>query len=153
MLDTAWTPSFIGTRKIDPAGSGNNSEMGTADRLGLEHRLAVYGTLAPGRSNAHVLYELSGTWTQGSIRGHLHERGWGIYPGVVLDDSGPEVAVHVFASRDLPAHWQRLDEFEGSGYRRVSVSVSGVTGEVAAYVYTLVDDPARGTAKPPLPRA
>jgi gamma-glutamylcyclotransferase (GGCT)/AIG2-like uncharacterized protein YtfP len=127
--------------------------MSTADGLGLEHRLATYGTLAPGRPNAHVLDELSGTWLRGSIRGHLHERGWGAvdgYPGIVLDDSGPEVAVHVFASRDLPAHWQRLDEFEGSGYRRVPVSVSGDTGEVTAYVYTLADDSARGHAEPSL---
>ena len=127
--------------------------MSTADRLGLEHRLATYGTLAPGRPNARLLDELSGTWTRGSIRGHLHERGWGAadgYPGIVLDDSGPEVGVHVFVSRDLPAHWQRLDEFEGSGYRRVPVSVSGDTGEMAAYVYALADDSAQGPAEPPL---
>lgn len=126
--------------------------MSTADRLGLEHRLATYGTLAPGRSNAHVLEEITGTWTRGSIRGHLHERGWRIYPGVVLDGSGPEVAVHVFASWELPAHWQRLDEFEGPGYRRVPVSVTSDAGEVAAYVYALVDDPARGPAEPPRSR-
>ncbi|OBC13429.1 hypothetical protein A5784_31680 [Mycobacterium sp. 852013-50091_SCH5140682] len=118
--------------------------MSAAD-LGPEHRLATYGTLSPGRSNAHVLEELAGTWVQGSIRGHFHERGWHIYPGIVLDDSGPEVAVHVFVSRDLSAHWRRLDEFEGPGYRRVPVSVSSDTGEVAAYVYALVDDPARGS--------
>lgn len=115
--------------------------MSTAARLGLEHRLATYGTLAPGRSNAHVLEELSGTWTRGSVRGHLHEPGWRIYPGIVLDDSGPEVAVYVFVSPDLPAHWRRLDEFEGPGYRRVPVLVSSEAGEVSAYVYALVDDP------------
>jgi gamma-glutamylcyclotransferase (GGCT)/AIG2-like uncharacterized protein YtfP len=117
--------------------------MSAADRLGLEHRLATYGTLAPGRPNAHLLDGLSGTWTRGTIRGHLHERGWGAhdgYPGIVMDDSGLKVEVHVFASRDLPAHWQRLDDFEGSGYRRVPVSVSGETGEVAAYVYALADN-------------
>jgi gamma-glutamylcyclotransferase (GGCT)/AIG2-like uncharacterized protein YtfP len=54
-----------------------------------------------------------------------------------MDDSAPEVEVHVFTSRDLPAHWQRLDDFEGSGYRRVPVSVSGESGKVAAYVYAL----------------
>lgn len=120
--------------------------MSTLDRFGLEHRLATYGTLAPGRPNAHLLDELFGTWTRGSIRGHLHERGWGAadgYPGIVLDTSGPPVGVHVFVSRDLPAHWQRLDEFEGSGYRRVPVSVSGDIGEVAAYVYALADDSVR----------
>jgi gamma-glutamylcyclotransferase (GGCT)/AIG2-like uncharacterized protein YtfP len=122
--------------------------MSTADhRLGLEHRLATYGTLAPGRSNAHVLEELSGTWTRGVVRGHLHEPGWRIYPGFVLDDSGPEVDVYVFASPELPAHWRRLDEFEGPGYRRVPISVNSETGQVAAYVYVLVEDPAQGPAR------
>ena len=127
--------------------------MSAADRLGLEYRLATYGTLAPGRPNGHLLDGLAGTWTLGTIRGHLHERGWGAddgYPGIVLDDSGPKVEVHVFASRDLPAHWQRLDDFEGSGYRRVPVSVSGDSGEVTAYVYALADDSAGGAVEPPL---
>jgi gamma-glutamylcyclotransferase (GGCT)/AIG2-like uncharacterized protein YtfP len=127
-----------------PAGNGNNSGMSTAGRLGLEYRLATYGTLAPGRANAHLLAELSGTWTRGVIRGHLHERGWGAadgYPGIVLDDSGPTVDVDVLASADLPAHWHRLDDFEGPGYRRVPVTVSVDGGEVAAYIYALAEDP------------
>ncbi len=80
-----------------------NSVMSVADQLGLEHRLATYGTLAPGRPNAHLLDGLAGIWTVGTIKGHLYERGWGAddgYPGIVLDDSGPVVQVHVFASRD-----------------------------------------------------
>ena len=108
-------------------GGRQNGVMSVADHLGLEHRLATYGTLAPGRPNAHLLDGLAGTWTVGTIKGHLHERGWGAdegYPGIVLDDSGPVVHVHVFASRDLAAHWQRLDDFEGPGYWRVPVSVS-----------------------------
>ena len=126
--------------------------MGTAGSLGLEHRLATYGTLAPGRPNEHLLSDLIGTWTLGTVTGHLHGRGWGAddgYPGIVLNDSGPQVEVHLFTSEHLPAHWQRLDDFEGPGYRRVPVIVRSDGGKAAAYIYTLADhstlhsDPAR----------
>lgn len=96
---------------------------------------------------------LAGTWTVGTINGHRHERGWGAgdgYPGIVLDDSGPVVLVHVFASRDLAAHWPRLDDFEGPGYCRVPVSVSIDGGGVTAYVYALADDSEEGPAEQPL---
>ena len=36
---------------------------------------------------------------------------------------GPRVEVHVLESAELPRHWARLDEFEGSGYERVAVPV------------------------------
>ena len=38
-------------------------------------RLAVYGTLAPGRPNHHQLSALSGRWSEGHVRGQLHEAG------------------------------------------------------------------------------
>lgn len=107
-----------------------------------QHRLATYGTLAPGRPNAHQLSALTGTWTRGKVRGHLHELGWGAaagYPGIVLDDAGPVVQVQVFSSEDLPQHWARLDEFEGPGYRRVAVTVGTDAGPVRAYIYVLAE--------------
>ena len=142
-----------GDSRAHHAREGNNGVMSVADQLGLEHRLATYGTLAPGRPNAHLLDGLAGTWTVGTIKGHLYVRGWGAddgYPGIVLDASGPVVQVHVFASRDLAAHWQRLDDFEGPGYWRVPVSVSIDSGEVAAYVYALANDSEEGPGEPPL---
>lgn len=111
------------------------------DEFGVEDRLATYGTLSPGRSNAHVLGGLAGTWTQGTVRGHLFERGWGAaagYPGI--DEAGPTVDVHVFTSRDLPAHWDRLDRFEGPGYRRLQVLVHIDGSETLAYVYALAEE-------------
>ncbi|MFG1925077.1 hypothetical protein [Cryptosporangium sp. NPDC048952] len=33
--------------------------------------LFVYGTVAPGEPNAHVLADVPGTWEPGSVRGHL----------------------------------------------------------------------------------
>ena len=60
------------------------------------------------------------------MRGRLFESGWGAalgFPGLVLDEHGDAVEVQLFESPDLPAHWQRLDAFEGPGYQRVTVAV------------------------------
>ena len=106
----------------------------------VEHRLAVYGSLAPGRSNHGQLAGLAGDWSPGAVRGELHQAGWGAdqgFPGLVLDPEGVEIAVQVFSSQDLPAHWARLDAFEGDDYRRVAVTVAGPDGAVEAYIYVV----------------
>jgi len=62
--------------------------------MGIDHRLATYGPLAPGRVNHHQLALLSGTWTTGTIRGRLIETGWGAalgYPALVLDEDGEAI--------------------------------------------------------------
>jgi gamma-glutamylcyclotransferase (GGCT)/AIG2-like uncharacterized protein YtfP len=105
---------------------------------GSETRLAVYGTLAPGRPNHHQLAGLKGGWARGTVRGVLVPEGWGAtlgYPALILDPNGPSVDVHLFESPDLPGHWRRLDAFEGAGYRRVATTVETDTGEVAAFIY------------------
>ena len=107
-----------------------------------EFRLATYGTLAPGRVNAHQLADLNGAWSLGTVRGRLIEAGWGAehgYPGIRLDPAGDAVEVHIFTSKDLPAHWPRLDAFEGAGYRRVAATVLTPEGDVAAFIYELED--------------
>jgi gamma-glutamylcyclotransferase (GGCT)/AIG2-like uncharacterized protein YtfP len=108
-------------------------------------RLFVYGTLAPGRCNAHVLAGLRGAWAPATVRGTLHPEGWGAalgYPGVVLDASGSEVRGFVLTSEDLAAHWTRLDEFEGEGYARVVTSVTVEDGTIVeAHVYELRSAP------------
>lgn len=106
-------------------------------------RLAVYGTLAPGRPNHHQIAGLNGKWSDGSVRGRLVEAGWGAsmgYPGIIVDESAQQtevVLVRVFESHDLPAHWHRLDSFEGPGYRRVPVKVETTDGVVIASIYAL----------------
>ena len=47
----------------------------------MKQRLFVYGTLAPGRPNEHVLAPLGGTWQPAFVRGRLHAQGWGAAPG------------------------------------------------------------------------
>jgi gamma-glutamylcyclotransferase (GGCT)/AIG2-like uncharacterized protein YtfP len=106
-----------------------------------EHRLAVYGTLAPGRKNHWVLDGLRGAWFNGTVRGYLHEEGWGAtdgFPAIILDDMGDEIQVQVFESEQLPGAWKRIDEFEGAEYRRVEVHVKTSKGEfIACQIYEL----------------
>lgn len=111
------------------------------DEVGISHRLAVYGSLRPGQPNHHELDDLYGEWRPGVVHGHLHDRGWGAelgYPGVVLDPQGPAVSVMVLTSPHLPDAWPRLDNFEGSAYRRSVVEVELDDGAtVLANIYEI----------------
>lgn len=123
--------------------------MTTSDANDAETRLAVYGTLAPGRSNHHQLAGLEGRWRKGTVRGRRYESAWGAalgFPGLVLDEHGSTVEVQLFESPDLPAHWQRLDEFEGPGYQRVTVAVALAGETLPAFIYELA-----ASAVPPNP--
>ena len=105
-------------------------------------RLAVYGSLAPGRPNHGQLAHLPGRWFTGVVYGRLLEAGWGAdlgFPGLVLDDDGDEIEVQIFESTNLKTEWSRLDAFEGPGYRRVVVEANTSTGPVAAYIYALAN--------------
>jgi len=106
-----------------------------------EHRLATYGSLAPGRPNHSHVAGLRGRWLDGHVHGRLVEAGWGAalgYPALVLDPGGPAVDVQVLESPDLPARWPHLDDFEGPGYERVLTTVHTAGGDVAAHLYVLV---------------
>jgi gamma-glutamylcyclotransferase (GGCT)/AIG2-like uncharacterized protein YtfP len=84
-------------------------------------RLAVYGSLAPGKPNHHVLSTLGGTWIEGVTDGDLVAIGWGTqlgFPALRVRDGGPAVQVHVLVSAALRGEWQRLDVFEGPDYWR-----------------------------------
>lgn len=102
-------------------------------------RLFVYGTLAPGRANAHLLAEVAGTWQGATVRGTLIPDGWGAalgFPALVPDARGDEVRGWMLESDALGRHWTRLDAFEGEGYRRVLVPVVLDDGrEVDAWLY------------------
>ncbi|HEY6744907.1 MAG TPA: gamma-glutamylcyclotransferase [Mycobacteriales bacterium] len=108
------------------------------------YRLATYGTLAPGRPNHHQLDGLEGRWSRGHVRGRLVDAGWGAsfgYPALVLEPEGPAVEVAVFESADLPAHWSRIDEFEGPGYVRVPTTVRIAQGQIQAFIYVVEFQP------------
>jgi len=103
--------------------------------------LFVYGTLGPGRPNAHILEKIGGTWREGHVAGSLINEGWAAemgYPGIILDNSGIRVQGFLFTSDNLQHHWDVLDEFEGSQYERVPVKVTMSDGETASsYIYML----------------
>lgn len=107
----------------------------------MRERLFVYGTLAPGRSNAHVLSHVPGSWQKATIRGHLLHAGWGAehgFPGVVIDESGIPVEGFVLSSDALGGEWERLDRFEGDQYQRVATQAQLEDGQVVqVYVYQL----------------
>lgn len=109
------------------------------------NRLFVYGTLAPGRLNEHVLAPIGGRWQPATVKGNLYEEGWGAvvgYPAIVLSEDGPEVHGLLFSAERLDEHWERLDAFEGDGYKRVvttAVLEDGVA--VKAYIYELNEKP------------
>jgi gamma-glutamylcyclotransferase (GGCT)/AIG2-like uncharacterized protein YtfP len=120
------------------------NSRGEAPARDPRHRLATYGSLAPGRPNHHQLDGLKGRWSRGHVHGRLVDAGWGAglgYPALVLDSDAVAVEVDVFESADLPAHWSRLDDFEGPGYRRVATTVSTTTGELDAFIYVLESEP------------
>ena len=103
--------------------------------------LFVYGTLAPGRPNEHVLSEIGGSWEAATVTGTLRQEGWGAEmgcPGIDLDEHGDEVPGFLFSSEKLSDHWTNLDEFEGKAYERVLTVVKLIDNRtVDAYIYVL----------------
>jgi gamma-glutamylcyclotransferase (GGCT)/AIG2-like uncharacterized protein YtfP len=114
------------------------------NKLNEQSRLFVYGTLAPGRENHHLMRDIEGSWESATIRGQLISEGWGAAhgcPGVIPNENGEQVSGYLFTSRDLPQHWSMLDEFEGDDYRRVLVAVTVADGEqLNACVYAIRTD-------------
>ena len=104
-------------------------------------RLFVYGTLAPGQPNEHVLREIGGSWETATVTGTLRQEGWGAamgYPGIVLDQHGTEIHGYLFSSENLSDHWAEIDEFEGESYERVLTVVKLKNKRaVDAYIYEL----------------
>ena len=107
------------------------------------HRLFVYGTLAPGQPNEHILGVIDGTWEEATVTGALHPEGWGAtmgYPAIVLRDNGDKIKGLVFSSNELSEYWAMLDEFEGESYQRVRTSVKlKDASKVDACLYVLRD--------------
>ena len=125
-------------------------------RPGTACRIFVYGTLAPGRSNEHILAGLAGDWQPATTFGLLLPDGCDMsegFPALILSAGTPDTsetpdtpdtsgadAVEglLFTSAELPAFWPELDAFEGAAYRRVVATVTTAAGErLKAYTYEL----------------
>ena len=109
----------------------------------IEH-LLVYGTLAPGKSNHFMMKNIPGVWKTAYFKGIVLKKDWGKwngYPGIILDSEADEIKGHVFSSKDLKKHWDRLDQFEGRDYSRVITSAKLEDGsEIDAFIYELKRD-------------
>lgn len=129
--------------------------METTDGHTPEDRLFVYGSLAPGRPNAHVLADVPGTWHAATVRGTLVHAGWGAEMGFpdIVPAAGPNegevVEGFVFISAELAALWVGLDALEGADYRRVVISAQLAERTVQAQIYAL----ASAALTPPAPPA
>lgn len=115
----------------DASGSALGSDGHLAEQrldalFQTSHRLAVYGTLAPGQPNHHIVAPLEGAWTDGLIEGDLVPVGWGAalgYPAFRPRVGGAAVAVQVLTAPLLATAWPNLDRFEGPEYQRILVPV------------------------------
>lgn len=89
-------------------------------------RLAVYGSLRPGESNAHQMTGIKGTWRDGTVPGIVYQPTQ--YLEFIWEPQAPKVPVKVMFAPNLPDHFERLDEFEGVDYVRtwVPVTIDGV---------------------------
>jgi gamma-glutamylcyclotransferase (GGCT)/AIG2-like uncharacterized protein YtfP len=102
--------------------------------------LAVYGSLAPGQVNHHVVASIAGRWSTAEIEAVWVARGWGSslgYHALEWRPAAPRQTVHVLHSEQLPLEWRRLDAFEGSDYVRVRVPLKrGLDNLGFASMYT-----------------
>jgi gamma-glutamylcyclotransferase (GGCT)/AIG2-like uncharacterized protein YtfP len=97
------------------------------------HRLAVYGTLAPGEPNQAILANINGQWTQGTVRGTITEN-MGL-SGFTWRESANGITIKLLTSADLPNHLARIDKFEGSKYIRILVPIACGSELIVANIY------------------
>ena len=117
-------------------------EREIVELFGADARLAVYGSLAPGESNHHVVSPLGGLWLEGWVEGDLYSSGWGAahgFPGFVWRPGGARVAVRLLVSEKLRAAWPSLDAFEGADYRRSLVPIFAGDGEQTRRLVTVAN--------------
>jgi gamma-glutamylcyclotransferase (GGCT)/AIG2-like uncharacterized protein YtfP len=111
---------------------GQRAEIRLQEVFRCDQRLAVYGTLAPGRVNHHMVSPLGGEWTPGIAEGDLYQVGWGAALGFMAFrpvPGGPSVDVQVLAAESLPGAWADLDRFEGAEYVRILVPIFTSTSD------------------------
>ena len=89
-------------RAREPPAGLDDLESRFASAFDADRHLAVYGSLAPGRSNHDQLRDLTGNWHSGlSVTGELVHRGWGAdlgYPALHWRPTGPPVPIQLLVS-------------------------------------------------------
>ncbi len=98
-----------------------------------EHRLIVYGTLAPGEVNNFLLAGLRGTWERCVIRGRMGQ--WYGFKAFRWDPEGEEHPAWLLTSPALPEKFPELDAFEGEAYQRSIIPAQVEGRRVLAHIY------------------
>ncbi len=98
-----------------------------------DHRLIVYGTLAPGGIYHYLLADLPGTWEPCVIRGYMGAY-WG-FKTFHYDENGPEHQAWLLTSEALPQKFPELDAFDGEPYRRTLIPARLGGRRVLANIY------------------
>lgn len=107
---------------------------GAVRGAGSATRLVVYGSLAPGEANHHLVAGLGGEWRPCVITGTLEiHNGYRILRWA---RDGARIDAQMLISPELPRSWPRLDEFEGRDYRRIVIPAEVGGRQVLANVYT-----------------
>ena len=125
-----------------PSPDGAGAEGRLEAMFGVSRRLAVYGTLAPGRPNHYVVAPLGGEWTEGVVEGDLSAEGWGAalgYPAFRPRVGGAAVAVRVLNASALARAWAEIDRFEGAEYQRILVPVFRPGPADERHLYTVAN--------------
>ena len=111
-----------------------------------ERSFIVYGTLAPDAPNHSVVEHIKGNWQCGVVKGTLENKGWGADMGYYgfrqtdIEDQ-KQIKVLVLVSDELVANWKMLDDFEGSGYKRILAKYELANGQIGVgNIYAINDD-------------
>lgn len=104
----------------------------------MDH-LFVYGTLAPGEENHHIMEHMAGSWHPAVAKGEVQKQTVGDHSGYpCFNPNKVDKTVNgmLFSSTELDSIWSYLDAFEGAAYKRITIQVITESGsELTAYVY------------------
>jgi gamma-glutamylcyclotransferase (GGCT)/AIG2-like uncharacterized protein YtfP len=117
-------------------GVDEDAERTLEQTFACSRQLAVYGTLAPGQPNHHVVGPCAGQWVPAEVTGRLAVRDFPVFTWV---RDGKAQRIWLLRSAALPAAWPRIDAFEGAGYRRVLVPVAAGSHHTVANVYEAIE--------------
>jgi len=108
----------------------------------LPTTLVVYGSLAPGEANHHVISHIKGIWLKAFIKGKIIDNGWSTRTGYpefqrTFDSGSNTIEVLAFMSEELDNYWEDIDAFEGTElYNRTRISCKLEGGQIiSAFIY------------------
>lgn len=108
----------------------------------LRTTLIIYGSLAPGEANHHIISHINGIWLKAFIKGKIIDNGWATRTGYpefkrASDKDSHSVEVLAFMSEELDDHWKQLDDFEATeSYKRTTITCELEGGQIVeAFIY------------------